>query len=979
MGPSTFFRRLHRIPIRRIISRTVLISAVISVFLGLSLGTSTALGVDSRTYVSTEDGVNRFPLSVDGESVPLYVSGDDHQGVIRVLKDLRTDIGRVTGAEPMMSVDTLPESDRLVIAGTIGKSQVIDSLIRENKIDVSDIRDKWETTLIQVVDQPLPDVQQALVIAGSDKRGTIYGIYDLCEEIGVSPWHFWADVPVKEKSSLYILPGRHTQGPPAVKYRGIFINDEAPALTGWVYDTYDGFNHHFYETVFELILRMKGNYLWPAMWGKTFFVEDTLNPELADKYGIVIGTSHHEPMMRANVEWDMYGTGAWNYVKNDSVLREYWREGIRRMEDRESIITVGMRGQGDYAMSDSTNITLLKDIVRDQREIIEDVTGEDASEVPQVWALYKEVQEYYDQGMQVPEDITLMFADDNWGNIRRLPKPGDTLRSGGYGIYYHFDYVGGPRSYRWINTNLIPRIWEQMHLAYEHMARRIWIVNVGDIKPMELPTTFFLDYAWDPERWTADRLPEYTRLWAEQQFPGEYAGEIADILSKYTKYNARRKPELLSPDTYSLTDFREAERIVKKYNALEETAVRIGKQLPKQYQAAYYQLVLYPVKACANLNELYVTVAKNRKYAEQARAMTNELADSAVALFGKDARLAQYYNTEMADGKWNHMMDQTYIGYTNWNNPERDRMPWVTRIQVPEAAEIGVAIQGSDNWWPRTRETKPVLPQFDVYQQQRYYIEIFNRGRTPFDYTVDPGEPWLQVSSREGTVDDQVRVWVSVDWSQVPSGTHIAPIIVNGPGDWKVEVEAVAANPESPNRDQVQGFVEGNGYVSMESVHYTDAVNTSDIFWQEIPNLGRTLSAMTPFPVTADSQVVSDETPHLEYRVYLADTGTVEVRAHLSPTLNFHDTQGLHYGVSFDDNPPQLVNMHADKSHRAWQEWVRNNINIQTSRHTIDEPGEHVLKFWMVDPGVVLQKLVIDAGGMGSSYLGPPESYYRYD
>src|SRR4030042_422944 len=374
------------------------------------------------------------------------------------------------------------------------------------------------------------------------------------------------------------------EGEPAVKYRGIFIHDEAPALSGWVYENYGGFNHQFYTRVFELILRLKANFLWPAMWGRAFYDDDPLNPKLADEYGVVIGTSHHEPMMRAHDEWRRYGSGPWNYEANENKLKEFWREGIQRMGSYESIVTLALRGDGDEPMSEESNIALLERIVSDQRDILKETTGKNPEEIPQVWALYKEEQEYYDKGMRVPDDVTLLLCDDNWGNIRKLPPQNEKKRTGGYGIYYHFDYVGGPRNYKWLNTNTIPRIWEQMHLAYQYGADKIWIVNVGDIKPMEFPIEFFLDYARNPEAWNAENLDEYTVLWAKQYFGEEFEAEIAEILSKYTKYNSRRKPELLSPETYSLINYREAETVVREYNSLAYEAALIYHQIPEEFR-----------------------------------------------------------------------------------------------------------------------------------------------------------------------------------------------------------------------------------------------------------------------------------------------------------------------------------------------------------------------------------------------------------
>ncbi|WP_205502406.1 glycosyl hydrolase 115 family protein [Rufibacter psychrotolerans] len=935
-----------------------------------------AFALDDVTYISGQKKGNAFPLAEAGKPAPFFVSEADFPGVIRALRDLQADVQRVTKAEPALTVGKkAPKAKTLVLVGTLGKSPLIDQLVKSKKLDVQDLAGKWETFVVQTVKKPMKGVEEALVIVGSDKRGTIYGIYDVSQQIGVSPWYWWADVPVKQQQNLYVQEGRHTKGTPAVKYRGIFINDEAPALSNWAKEQFGGFNHKFYEKVFELILRMKGNYLWPAMWGSAFSDDDKLNPHTADLYGVVMGTSHHEPLARAHDEWRRNGGGPWNYNTNAEKLREFWTGGIKRMNGFENIVTVGMRGDGDEPMSEESNIGLLEKIVADQRKIIAEVTGKPASQTPQLWALYKEVQDYYDKGMRVPDDVTLLLADDNWGNIRKLPKPGEKQHSGGYGIYYHFDYVGGPRNYKWLNTNPIPRIWEQMHLAYQHKADRIWIVNVGDIKPMEFPTEFFLDYAWNPEKWPAERLEEYTRLWAERQFGPEHAPAIAQMLSKYAKYNSRRKPELLSPDTYSLTNYQEAERIVAEYNRLAEEAERLNAALPAQYRDAYYQLVLFPIKACANLNELHVTTGRNRWYAAQGRNTTNDMAAKVKQLFEKDAALTEHFHKNIAGGKWNHMMSQTHISYTYWQQPEKDVMPEVKQLTPPAAADMGVALEGSALWWPQAKETA-VLPRFSRYVNQGHYLEIFNRGQQPFDYTIQTGAPWLKVSQATGTVAKEQRIWVSVDWANAPAGEQRAPITIVGPKGKKVVVQAVL-EPALPVAAQPEGFVESNGYVSMEAEHFTQAVNGNGVQWQLIPDLGRTASAMTTVPVTAPSQTPGGNSPHLQYKVHLQKGGEVNVQVMVAPTLNFHNTQGLRYAISFNDEKPQIINLHTNTSEREWGKNVANNINLTISKHLLNKPGEHVLKFWMVDSGVVLQKIVIDAGGLKPSYLGPPESAYQ--
>jgi Glycosyl hydrolase family 115/Gylcosyl hydrolase family 115 C-terminal domain len=933
---------------------------------------SHAQALGTKSYISVKNGPGYFPLAENGKAAYLWAAASEYPGVMRAIRSLQVDIKSATKAFPELSTEKIRHSKEIVLIGTIGKNPLIDKLIKEKKLNVTGIEGKWEAHIIQTIKHPFPGISEALVIAGSDKRGTIYGIYDLSAQIGVSPWYWWADVPVKTQKTLYIMPGKYIDNGPAVKYRGIFINDEAPAFSGWTKEKFGGVNHLVYEKMFELILRLKGNYLWPAMWGNAFNDDDKIDPVLADEYGIVMGTSHHEPMDRAQQEWKRYGTGEWNYESNGQVLRDFWKKGIENMGSKETIVTVGMRGDGDMPMTEGSNIALLEKIVHDQRKIIADVTGKDTSATPQMWALYKEVQNYYDKGMRVPDDVTLLLCDDNWGNIRKLPKLGGPGRKGGYGIYYHFDYVGGPRNYKWLNTNPISKTWEQMHLAYEYDAKQVWVVNVGDLKPLEFPISFFLDYAWSPDKWPAKRLDEYTRQWATQQFGAQYANEIADILTLYTKYNGRRKPELLDQNTYSITNYSEFENVVNDYNKLLDQTQQLYKKIPSQYKDAYYELVLHPVEACSNLNELYLAAAKNKLYAAQGRSATNAMADKVKTLFEKDEEISNHYNKDIAGGKWDHMMDQTHIGYTYWQQPPVNKMPDVTNIDIPASPQMGVAIEGSDAWWPQ-EQGKALLPGF-YPEEGGHYIEVFNRGKGDFKFTAETMSSFVTIMPNSGTVTDEQRIWVNVNWEKVPAGVQTIPIKITGINGTTITVEATL-NKVLPST--VTGFKENNGYVSMEAAHYTKAVNNAGIKWMIIPDYGRTLSGIMPSPVTAKSQLPRGDSPHLEYEVNLIDTGMLSVKAYISPTIDFTNSTGLYYAVSFDNEQPRLININADKSEAAWGKDVSGNIKIITSKHHINKPGKHTLKYWMVDPGVVLQKLVIDAGGEKPSYLGPPESSFR--
>jgi hypothetical protein len=914
-------------------------------------------------YIEETARPGSFPV-VEGKVVAdVYVDSGDYAGVVRAVSDLQADVARVTGCTPAIAREEKGLGTSVIIAGTVGKSRIVDQLIRDGKLDATPIAGKWESFLIQVVSQPLPGVANGLVVAGSDKRGTIYGIYDLSEQIGVSPWYWWADVPVEHKDALFVRPGKYVEGEPAVKYRGIFLNDEAPSLTGWVKEHYGTYNHQFYTKVFELLLRLKANYLWPAMWDNAFNEDDPLNPKLADEYGIVMGTSHHEPMLRAQQEWKRHGTGPWDYSKNAWALGAFWDQGIQRNKNYESIITLAMRGDGDLPMSQSANTALLERIVAAQRKIIAARMNPNLAAVPQVWALYKEVQEYYEKGMRVPDDVTLLWCDDNWGNVRRLPAADERKRSGGAGIYYHFDYVGGPRSYKWLNTVPITKVWEQMNLALHYGADRIWIVNVGDLKPMEFPIEFFLDFARDPQRWPKEKLSEFTTQWAEREFGPANAPAIADIVSKYTKYNGRRKPELLEPDTFSLVNYQEADTVLADFKSIVKEAERISQALPEKTRDAFFELVLYPTKASELVTELYIVTGMNHLYANQGRATTNDLAARARELFQADADLSAYYNHTLAHGKWNHMMDQTHIGYTYWNQPPSNKMPKVTEIQIPAAAEMGVAAEGSAE----------ALPEFDTFNRQRRFVDVFNRGRAPFEFTVTPSAPWIEVSATHGAVDKEQRIWVSIDWSKAPQGRAEASVTITGPAGQEATVGVRAFNPAGTFRD---AFVEANGYVSIEAEHYTRKVDAGRVRWEKIADYGRTLSSMTLFPVTAESVASTRNSPCLEYRMYLFDAGKVEVEAIVAPTLNFVPGRGLRFAISFDDQEPQVVDALEHNALKDWETSVKDSVRKLKSTHTLAAPGYHTLKFWMVDPGVVLQKLVVNLGGLKPSYLGPPESWH---
>lgn len=823
-----------------------------------------------------------LPIAGGKNAWPILVPKGTESTIRLAVSHFADDIEMLTGVKPAMVENLDNNTKNLVIAGTPENSIIIKQLIKSGKLKPSDATRQWEGLSIQMIKNPMKGVDNALVITGNHYRAVAFGIFHLSQLFGVSPWYWWADVPIVKKDHIYLPANYRFDDYPRVKYRGIFINDEAPALSNWSKEKLGGFNAKFYRKVFELMLRLKSNYIWPAMWGNAFYDDDSLNMQAAKEYGIVIGTSHHEPLMRAHDEWRRYGKGKWNYDSNEAKLKEFWKKGMERATN-EKIVTVGMRGDGDEPMSRETATSLLERIVTDQRKIITEVTGKPAEQTPQLWALYKEVQDYYDKGMRVPDDVTLLLCDDNWGNIRRLPALNEKPRKGGYGIYYHFDYVGGPRNYKWINTNHISRIYEQMHLAWEYKAKEIWIVNVGDIKPMEFPISFFLDYAWNPDRIGAEDLMNYTENWVSKQFGDTHAKQIAYVLNKYTKYNSRRKPELLDANTYSV-ETGEWDKVKDEYLLLLNEAEAIGKALPMNIQDAYFQLVLHPVRASSNLYQMYHAVAKNNYYVQRGDTAANRYAREVRQFYQKDSAITVAYH-QLNNGKWNHMMSQTHIGYTYWQQPNANRMP----------ATINV---------PFYNQSEPVL---------------------------------------------NIKQALPSAYDKIPAGT-------------KGNI-----------------FYEQAGMASMYADHYTRMQEVGHIKWKVLPDHGRTGNAITTWPVTHAPLQNETASFWLEYDVYSLSKDTLQLHFYFSPTLNFqHLTEGLQFEVKVNDGPAKVLSINKnDYDTRAWERWVASNVIKVISNHGLSANGKQTIRYRPLHPGIILQKIVADFGGLEQSYLGPLETIYK--
>ena len=628
-----------------------------------------SMGAAER-FVSFQQG----DLLINGnDKVEIYMDANDCRGVSYAANALVKDIRNVSGSQATITSNR----KATILVGTIGHSAAIDQLVKQKRINGNLLKGKREKFIITVVDNQL-------IIAGSDRRGSIYGIYELSQQMGVSPWYDWADVPVEHHDSIFVNRGTYTDGEPAVRYRGIFLNDEAPCLTSWVKNTYGtGYgDHRFYQRVFELVLRLRGNMMWPAMWGWAFYADDPENEKTADEMGVVMSTSHHEPMARNHQEYarNRKGWGPWNYQKNKANLQKFFREGIERMKGTEQIVTIGMRGDGDEAMSAEADTKLMSQIINDQRKIIADVTGKKASETPQVWALYKEVLDYYDKGMKVPDDVTLLLCDDNWGNVRRVPNAQERKHKGGWGLYYHVDYVGAPRNSKMLNVTPVQNPWEQLTLAYENGIDRLWILNVGDLKPMEYPISQFMDMAWNPRKYDVNNITRHTRDWCAQQFGESQADEAARILNLICKYNGRCTPEMLDKNTYSLENG-EWQEVVNQYLQLEADALRQYNSLPAAYHDAYRQIILFPIELMSNLHQMYFAQAQNHALYKQNNPKANIWADECERLFKRDSLICDVYNHKMSGGKWNGMMTQKHIGYKSWNDAfEKDTCPELFRV-----------------------------------------------------------------------------------------------------------------------------------------------------------------------------------------------------------------------------------------------------------------------------------------------------------
>jgi hypothetical protein len=646
------------------------------VVLSLSLSTNA-----TQLAVTEVPGAGALTL-FNGERVaPIFVDPNANDAVVRAANDLAEDFKRVTDHQPEIGNQISPGQKDYVIIGTLGQSAVIDQLVAQGKLDANGVSGQWESYVLQIVTNPLPNIDRALVIAGSDRRGTIYGIYQLSEMIGVSPWYWWADMPVRKRKMLALDGDFFQQGPPGVKYRGIFINDEDWGFQPWAAKTFDpqfgNVGPKTYAKVFELMLRLRLNYLWPAMHKcSTSFGSVPENAALADKFGIIIGSSHCEPMLYNNLSWDQRTQGRWNYALNRDAIQDIWKKTAQARGQYEAVWTLGIRGIHDAPMERPPDdmagkIRLMSEIFRDQRALLAQYVTNQWGPVAQCFIPYKEVLPIYDAGLKVPEDVTLVWVDDNFGYIRRLSNPAERQRPGGAGVYWHLSYYGPPHSYTWINTTAPALMWEELHKAWENDARQLWIVNVGDIKPAEIGIDYFSRLTWNPEGFDLGGQKSFLNDFTANNFGEEFAPPLTDLLMEFYRLGTVRKPELMDRAwAMSLTPERAAQ-LERDYMDLLNREKSILVQLPSSARDAYVETIGFPARVLGDAGLIFLAdrqiQASNNVPAHEREIMRlrNDLEEQ-----------VKNYNTQIAGGKWNHIMSGLTTGKTlkAWNS--QVRWPW---------------------------------------------------------------------------------------------------------------------------------------------------------------------------------------------------------------------------------------------------------------------------------------------------------------
>jgi len=952
--------------------------------------------------------------SASMSSALFYSEEEAFSGVNKIAKKVMHDVELVFGYAPQATTDRNQLGKNAVLYGTVGHSPMLLELEEKKLIDLSDIKGKREVFLFQVIDRPFEGVEKALVIAGSDKRGTIYGLFHLSERLGVSPLVDWANVKPEWKESFSLSADfKYISKEPSVRFRGFFINDEWPAFGNWTMRNYGGFNAEMYDHVFELLLRLKGNYLWPAMWSARFYDDGPglANAELADEYGVVMGASHHEPCLRSGEEYkylrgkdSIYGD-AWNFIVNREGITRFWEDGLKRSGKFESVITVGMRGEADTAIMGkgatlADNIQLLREAIHTQNRLIRENVNPDLSEVPRMLALYKEVEPFFYGDEHTPGlihseelgDIILMLCDDNHGNLRTLPTEEMRNHPGGYGMYYHFDYHGGPISFEWINSSYLPKIWEQMTMAYDFGIRDLWIVNVGDISTQEFPLAYFLDLAYDFEKWGTAALNKtdlYTKHWIQQQFAGVFNEDdmekIFELVTGYTKMAHIRRPEHMNSDVYHPVNYKETDQLLNQIDRLLNIANDLYKTVDEGSLPSYFALIYYPTVGNLNLQKMWLLTGKNHYKAKLGEMEANKLAEQIQECMKKDKELVDQYHT-IDGGRWYGMGLSEHIGFTQWNEDEA-RNPILMNVMPANKPRLVVAIDGTTqrsegSAWHTNKLYMNDFLQPDIEEASFTISSISDLNA---EYKITCHQPWLTCSKTSGSLDGKVQatdvIHVKVDRGAMNGETE-GHIVIEMP----VGTCTIIVNTSHDDFSELpqMTFIETNGYISIEAEHYAlnqEAIQTNGEVskFEVIDGYGKTLSAVKAYPTT-EYFTAGKDAPYLEYLFTVKEGGLYEVELYMQPSNPVSKEGSLFCGVQVNEEAISVVNTlpegyRVDDGH--WAEGVLNHIRkYNMGIHC--QKGLNTLRIYAVSPGFVLEKLVIYPEGKkpADSYLGPTETYY---
>jgi hypothetical protein len=941
---------------------------------------------DGAGGAMTTPVMDPFEVVTSGAAVDIYVDAQDHPAVVRAVADLRSDVERVSGVLPAIKSSTAELSSRAILVGTLGKSPVIDGLVDEGKLDVSGVKGQWESFVIQAVSDPVAGVSRALVIAGSDRRGTIYGVYDVSEDMGVSPWYWWADVAPSVSSTVTVEGALRKQGEPSVKYRGIFLNDEEN-FTAWAAGKMDAgkkIGPETYKRVFELLLRLKANFLWPAMHAASDeFNHYPENAQNADAYGIVMGSSHPEMLLRNNVkEWGPWATShttggkkpVYDYSVNPEVIYDYWDDRVKRNGKYENGYSIGMRGEHDSglvsanATTTAQKITLVQTIFADQRKILAAHVNPDPSQVFQVFTPYKEVLTLYNAGLKVPDDVTILWAEDNHGYLRQIPNDAERKRSGGSGVYYHISYYGDPKSYLWINTTPLTLVREELRKAFDAGANRLWVINVGDLKPAEIGLEFAMRLAHRIDDYGESNVSDYVAALASRDFGAAHAQEISDIVMSYFQLNIARRPEFMSKSVYSLVSYGdEGQRRLDELTALLSRAEAVSEALPPAKRDAFYEMVQYPLRASKLTMEKYISAARTDLFATQGRTASvtkyRSLASAAYDTIRSDLK---HYNDTLAGGKWRGI-----INPYNSSLPTIEALPALAAAPAPAAGSaLGVVVEG------QSTGAEPLVLSFSGYTEDVRFVDIFTKGSAGFSWQAASSQPWLQLSKASGTLSDEERIQLSIDWAAVPAGNSTGTITITGAGSSKV-ITANVSNPASPARQDVDGYVEANGYVAIEAEHFDAKIERGGAEWRVLTGLGRSGDSVKVFPDVSPSIAAdyASSSAELAYKIYFFSTGTFPTTLFRVPTLNTGGACRVALGL---DNGAVQTLRGADATDDAtWETNVVEHIEKLSTTIQVTTAGYHTLRIFKVDPSIILDRIVIDTGGLRPSYLGPPESYHH--